>query len=190
MSDPYMRCSMTGLPIADSSEGIWDDGEWISWAWINEQIALQERPQIHVEVPADAPQPKAPSLRQLVADAIAHDESNPSTPSPLWGKIGELYVAERFGVLLSRDNAQGHDGRLDNEFVEIKTITPHKERSFVRVKRSGNFSVLAIVRVDEDHRFDARLIRRDRFLKEGEGKYATLSWSTACELAKRDSVRL
>ena len=34
---------MTGLPIADSSEGIWDDGEWVSWAWINEQI---ERDQV------------------------------------------------------------------------------------------------------------------------------------------------
>ena len=74
--------------------------------------------------------------------------------------------------------------------VEIKTITPHKERSFVRVKRNGNFSVLAIVRVDAQHRFDARLIRRNRFLKDGEGKYATLSWSTACSLAKADSGQL
>jgi hypothetical protein len=183
MSDPYMRCSMTGLPIADSSEGIWDDGEWVSWAWINDQIALQERQQIHVEFPKDAPQPEAPSLRRLVSEAASHDEANPGTPSPLWGKIGELYVAERFGVVLSRDHAQGHDGRLGDELVEIKTITPHKERSFVRVKRNGNFSVLAIIRVDEQHRFDARLIRRNRFLKDGDGKYATLSWSTACNLA-------
>jgi hypothetical protein len=24
-----MRCSMTGRPLIDSSEGLWDDGEWI-----------------------------------------------------------------------------------------------------------------------------------------------------------------
>ena len=174
---------MTGLPIADSSEGIWDDGEWVSWAWINGQLALQEKQQSDVDFPQDAPQPEAPSLRRLVSQAASHDEANPGIPSPLWGKIGELYVAERFGVVLSRDHAQGHDGRLDDDLIEIKTITPHKERSFVRVKRNGNFSVLAIVRVDEQHRFDARLIPRNRFLKHGDGKYATLSWSTACNLA-------
>lgn len=184
MTDPAMRCSMTGIPIRDSGDGIWDDGEWISWAWINEQIALQERQQIHVKQSVDAPQPRAPSLRQLVREAAVHDRDHPNAPSPLWGKIGELYCAERFGVLLSRDHSQGHDGRLANDLVEIKTITPHKARSFVRVKRSGNFSLLAVVRVDEQHRFDARLIRRGNFLKEGDGKYATLSWTTACKLAE------
>ena len=112
MKYPALRCSMTGLPIADSSEAIWDDGEWISWAWIYEQIALEKRQQIHVEYPEDPPQPEAPSLRRLVSEAVAHDDSNPGTPSRLWGLIGELYVAERFGVLLSRDEVQGHDGRL------------------------------------------------------------------------------
>ena len=37
-----MRCSMTGRPMKDSSEGIWDDGEWISWDWINSQLTEQE----------------------------------------------------------------------------------------------------------------------------------------------------
>lgn len=177
---------MTGLPIADSSEGIWEDGEWTSWVWINEQLDRQDRQLNDPDYPEDAPQPQARSLRQLVAEAASHDRSNPEMPSPLWGKIGELYVAERFGVVLSRDHVQGHDGRLGHELVEIKTITPHKTRSFVRVKRSGNFSLLAVVRVDELHRFDARLIRRSEFLSKGEGKYATLSWSTACKLAESD----
>lgn len=81
----------------------------------------------------------------------------------------------------------GHDGRLGNELVEVKTITPHKVRSFVRVKWRCNFSVLAVVRVDEHHRFDARLIRRSQFVKEGDGKYVTLSWSTACKLAESEN---
>src|SRR5262245_41957647 len=37
-----MRCSMTGKPLRDRTEGIWDDGEWISWDWINGQLADQE----------------------------------------------------------------------------------------------------------------------------------------------------
>jgi hypothetical protein len=37
-----MGCSMTGIPIRDSSEGIWNDGEWISWQWINSQFYTQE----------------------------------------------------------------------------------------------------------------------------------------------------
>ena len=37
-----MRCPMTGQPLRDTSDGIYDDGEWISWDWINGHIADQE----------------------------------------------------------------------------------------------------------------------------------------------------
>ena len=37
-----MRCSMTGQPLRDTSDGIYDDGEWISWDWINGHIADRE----------------------------------------------------------------------------------------------------------------------------------------------------
>lgn len=30
-----MHCAMTGQKLNDPSDGIWDDGEWISWDWIN-----------------------------------------------------------------------------------------------------------------------------------------------------------
>lgn len=33
---------MTGQPLRDYSEAIYDDGEWISWDWINGQLAGQE----------------------------------------------------------------------------------------------------------------------------------------------------
>lgn len=190
MSDSYMRCSMTGLPIADPSEGIWDDGEWTSWAWINEQLARQDRQLEAPDNSEDAPQPQSSLLKTLIEEAAAHDRANLGTPSPLWGRIGELYAAERFGVVLSRHCAEGHDGRLGNELVEVKTITPHKFRSFVRVKRSGNFSLLAVVRVDALYRLDARLIRRRDFVDTSDGRYATLSWRTACTLADSESDRL
>ena len=28
--------------MSDSSDGIWDDGEWIGWDWINGQLSDQE----------------------------------------------------------------------------------------------------------------------------------------------------
>ena len=33
---------MTDQPLADTSDGVWDDGEWISWDWINAQLEDQE----------------------------------------------------------------------------------------------------------------------------------------------------
>ena len=42
MNGSPMRCAITGFEIRDSGEGIWDDGEWISWDEINEQIQYKE----------------------------------------------------------------------------------------------------------------------------------------------------
>lgn len=171
-----MCCSMTGVSIRDSGDGIWDDGEWISWAYLNEQMAAQtENTGARTEFASEV-QPYGPRILTLIKEAVLQEKLSPG-PSPLWGRIGELYVAERFGVVLSRSHAQGHDGRLGREFVEIKTITPHKRRAFVRVKRTGNYSLLAVVRVNEAYQLDARLIRRDQLAKGAKGKFATLAWS-------------
>lgn len=122
-------------------------------------------------------------LQLLVRAASAHEQQS-ATSGQLWGRIGELYTALRYGVRLCRKCAQGHDGRLGNDLVEIKTITPKKRKLCVRAKRSGNFSLLAVVRVLPDQRFDVRIVRRDRLPKYGEGKYLVLSWSRACALAE------
>ena len=34
-----LKCAMTGLPVTANGGAIWDDGEWISWGWINQNIA-------------------------------------------------------------------------------------------------------------------------------------------------------
>lgn len=182
---------MTGLPIENSGDGIWDDGEWISWAYINQFI--------EDDVELDAPsrsagaealaatepvrtvEPEGAELLALLMDAIAHSAGSP-TPSPLWGQIGELYVAERFGVTLTKAHTQGHDGRLGDDLVEIKTITPSKNRPFVTVKRTGNFNFLAVVRVDDNYRLDARLVPRDKLPRGNGGRVAVVSWGTACRL--------
>ena len=38
-----MRCAMTGREFTDPSDGIWDDGEWISWDYLGRQIYEQDR---------------------------------------------------------------------------------------------------------------------------------------------------
>jgi hypothetical protein len=117
----------------------------------------------------------------LLMDAIAHGATS-TYPSPLWGRIGELYVAERFGVELTKAHTQGHDGRLGHDHVEIKTITPTKKRRFVTVKRAGNFSLLAVVCVDDNYQLDARLLSRAKLPAGNGGGIAVVSWRTACLL--------
>lgn len=187
-----MRCSMTGLPIGNSGDGIWEDGEWISWLYINQFIeddgesdeglmAVGAAKAVAATEPIVSVEPQGAELLALLLDAIAHGANSPE-PSPLWGRIGELYVAERFGVDLTKAHTQGHDGRLGRDHVEIKTITPTKKRAFVTVKRTGNFNFLAVVRVDDDYQLDARLISRDKLPAGNGGRVAVVSWRTACRL--------
>lgn len=101
-----------------------------------------------------------------------------------WGRAGELFAASKLGLCLCRDYTQGHDGRMGNNLVEIKTITPWKRRPFVRGKRSGNFNLLAVVRFYSSGEAELRLIRRSRLPKGNGGTYFGLSWSRACALAE------
>lgn len=189
MSDLSMRCAMTGIGIRDAGDGVWDDGEWISWAYINRQIEEQENGLWPVEVgeddfEEDEYEPSVELLNRIHA-ARNHREHTLDKISPDWGRIGEDYLAERFAVQLCKDrHAEGHDGRSGNDLIEIKTITPHKRRAFVQVKRAGNFSVLAVVRVTDDYRLEGRFVRRDRLPPGDGGKYMIVSWRTACRLGR------
>lgn len=108
--------------MSGSADAIWDDGEWISWAYINEQIELQESEAGRENLEYAAAHPDC-SYTELTGRA-AIEESRTGKTSRLWGTIGERFVAEKFGVVLSRANAEGHDGHLGKDLVEIKTITP------------------------------------------------------------------
>ena len=104
------QCSMTGLPISNSSEGIWDDGEWIGWDYINGQLHGQDEGDL---------------LERLIVNAKEYLEFT-GRHLPIYGELGELYAARRFGIERHAPNAQGSDGRMGDTFVEIKTITPAK----------------------------------------------------------------
>jgi len=170
-----MHCAMTGRPLMDSSEGVWDDGEWISWDWINSQIADQE-------LKAEFPQASIEVLRVFEDLVYAAQEYKEATGRYLqiWGELGELYAEIKFGLVRHAPGTQGSDGRLGNDWVEVKTISPEKGKDAVQVKRAGNFNKLLVVKVNEDFEFEAKIIDRKK-LKKGKGKYANLSWNSAQE---------
>lgn len=94
----------------------------------------------------------------------------------IWGELGELYAEIKFGLKRHRVNAAGSDGRLGNDFVEVKTISPEKSKGATIVKRSGHFNKVLIVKIGEGFDFDAVLIDR-KTLGKGRGKHARIPWN-------------
>jgi hypothetical protein len=165
-----MRCAMTGQPLRDSSDGIWDDGEWISWNWINGQLADQE---LQREYPEANPE-VVKVFEDLVACADAYKQAT-GRYLQIWGELGELYAEIKFGVVRHRPGTQGSDGRIGNDWIEVKTISPEKGGDTIHVKRAGNFNKLLVVKVNEDFEFQAKLIDR-KLLRRGKGKHAKVRW--------------
>ena len=164
-----MKCAYNGSPIADSSDGIWDDGEWISWGYIDSQLEEYSE--------EEKPLNKC-SYKELLqrAEDFNEDQEDSEIHLPIYGEIGELYIEDRFGLIRHAPCTQGSDGKIGGFFVEVKTISPMRDSRQVRVKRAGNFGVLAIVKIDADYRIDAKLIKRSR-LPKGESKYIRASWN-------------
>lgn len=95
----------------------------------------------------------------------------------IWGELGELYAEIEYGIKRHKPHTKGSDGKLGNDFIEIKTISPEKSGEQVLVKRSGNFNKLLVVKITKDFEFKGRLIGRKK-LSKGDGIYARVSWST------------
>jgi len=166
------RCSMTGKVIEGSADAIWDDGEWISWEWINGQLHEQELKERYPEVDIDL----IHIFETLVDDAFNYKQIT-GRYLPIFGELGELFAEITFGIKRHKPRTQGSDGRLGNDFIEIKTITPEKTNEKVSVKRQGNFNKLLVVKINEDFEFEARMLDR-KDMSKGEGKVATVSWSS------------
>ncbi len=162
---------MTGRPLDGPADGIWDDGEWISWDWINEQLCQQE---LRAQYPvAD---PEVVRIFQDLVDVSAEYKEITGRYLPVFGELGELFAEITFGIKRHKPRTQGSDGRLGNDFVEIKTITPEKKNEKVSVKRAGNFNKLLVVKITQEFEFEARMLDRKRMGK-GKGKHAVVAWS-------------
>lgn len=93
----------------------------------------------------------------------------------IWGELGELFAEINFGIKRHKPNTKGSDGKLGNDFIEIKTISPEKGADEVRVKRAGNFNKLLIIKISADFSFESKFIARKKLAK-GAGKYARAKW--------------
>lgn len=113
--------------------GFWDDGDWISWDYIDE---LRE----DCEIREEFPQSTVELVRTFgsLVNAAAEYHSLTGRYLQIWGELGEFYAEIKYGIKRHRPHAPGSDGRLGNDFVEVKTISPEKAGGEVTVKRSGN----------------------------------------------------
>ncbi len=174
-----IRCSKTGRPM-EVGDGIYDDGEWISWEWINGQLYQQEVQQAYPQV--------EPELSMLFEDLVQNARSYYELTGrylQIWGELGELYAEVKYGIKRHKPHTQGSDGRLGNDFVEIKTISPEKDGGQVQVKRAGNFNKLLVIKINENFEFEGRIIDRKR-LSKGEGTHVRVSWSTLTPTKQED----
>lgn len=170
-----MRCSMTGKPINDTGDGIYDDGEWISWDWINGQIYKQELAEEFPEAEAEV----VDVFEDLVRAAMEYRELT-GRYLQIWGELGELYAEIKYGLKRHKPGTAGSDGRLGNDWVEVKTISPEKQSERVQVKRAGNFNKLLVVKISDEFEFESRIIDR-KLLGKGDGSHARISWGSIPE---------
>ncbi len=164
------QCAMTGRLYVDDTHGIWDDGEWISWAYINEHID-------QVELLAAYPAASAETAQafEALVDAIRRYREATGRHLEIWGELGELYAELKFGVKRHPAYHAGSDGLLNGEPVEIKTLSPSRRGDKVVVKRTGDFRKLIVVKISEDLDFEARLVDRAH-LRDSGGSLLSTHW--------------
>ena len=162
---------MNGRLYRDSGEGIWDDGEWISWEWIDEHLEerelMKQYPHASLEL--------IEAFHAIVDSAIRYYNAT-GRYLQIWGELGEIYAEVQYGLKRNREYAPGSDGRLGNDHCEVKTISPLKIGKNVHVKRAGNFNKLIIVHIDKDFKFSSKIIDR-KSLSKGQGKFIRASWA-------------
>ncbi|PDS69628.1 hypothetical protein [Rhizobium phaseoli] len=138
----------------------YDDGEWVSWSDVEEQLRYHEW---RAKYP-NAIRSLIPYFEELLSLAESyHFETGRHLD--VYGVIGELFGAITYGIKLNKNYAQGADGRLGNDHVEIKTITPFKSKDEVFVKVSGNFSKLLVVKINADFEVSSRMVERKKLPK-------------------------
>lgn len=159
----------------------WIDGEWLDWDSIidPEEVRYSRLAELEREAHLRLKYPNAdialiPYFQDLLTLAESYfDETGQHLN--VYGDIGELFGAVMYGIKLHKNYAQGSDGRLGNDFVEIKTISPanNKERTTVRLDR--HFNKLLMVKISDEFEVSGRLIKRADLPKR-TGKKVRLSW--------------
>ncbi|MBX4899416.1 MULTISPECIES: hypothetical protein [Rhizobium] len=149
----------------------YDDGECVSWSEVEEQLRYHEW---RAKYP-NADTSLIPYFEELLSLAESYHLQT-GRHLNVYGDIGELFGAITYGIKLNRSYAQGADGRLGNDHVEIKTITPFKSKDEVFVKVSGNFSKLLVVKINADFEVSSRMVDRKKLRKTAKS-LLRIKWS-------------
>lgn len=180
------RCAYTGAVINDPGDAIYDDGEWLSWDWINSQIdagddswAVDDEGDLAEDGRPRSVLALSEVFYDLVEVARRHWELT-GRHLEIWGELGELYAEIRHDLRRHPKHQAGSDGTIDGQLVEVKTISPEKRSARVLVKRSGDFQRLLIVRISPNLTFASRLIDRSE-LHEGTGALIRARWAEPCD---------
>ena len=147
------------------------DGEWISWDEIDEQIQ-------HKEWRARFPNAdlSVVSIFETLMSTAEHYHEITGRHLQVYGDIGELYGCITHGLKLHRNYAQGSDGRIGNDLVEVKTITPFKSNGRVTLNLDRNFSKVLIVKISADFEIASRMFDR-KDLPRVRGSRLALDWN-------------
>ena len=154
-----------------SDRAFYDDGEWVSWSEIDEQLRYKEW---GAKYP-NANRSMIPYFEDLISLAESYHRET-GLHLAVYGDIGELFGAITYGIKLNKTYARGADGRLGNDHVEVKTITPFKTKDVVEVDTAGNFNKLLVVKINEDFQVSGRMIDR-KDLPKRQGRYLRVRWS-------------
>jgi hypothetical protein len=176
-----LKCAMNGRPITANGDAIWDDGEWISWEWINQNMAdPEDEDWVHpLELGIDVMMPPTEQAATLEMYELFGDTVElarryfeiTGRHLPVYGELGEIYAVLKHGLKRFKENTAGADGKIGNDIVEVKTISPHKMVGQVQVKRAGNFDKLLIVKISSDMKFNSVLIDRKDLKNAGAERF-------------------
>jgi hypothetical protein len=168
--------------ILGPDNAYWDDGEWISWedvssADIDDYSHLSR---LEYEARLRERYPKADITLIPYFEALLKLAENYYLDTgrhlQVYGDIGELFGAIAYGIKLNRNYAPGADGRLGNDHVEIKTITPFNKHDRAIVNLGGNFSKLLLVKINESFCVSGKLIDR-KALQQTKSRQVRVTWT-------------
>jgi hypothetical protein len=168
--------------ILGPDNALWIDGEWISWDDVSsddvDDYSLLSRLEYEARMRHRFPKADISLIPYFEALLVLAQNFNDETGRHLqvYGDIGELFGAIAYGIKLNRNYAPGADGRLGNDHVEIKTITPFNKHDRVTVKLDGHFNKLLLVKIDEDFDVCGRMIDR-KSLPRTSGGLLRLAWN-------------
>lgn len=166
----------------------WIDGEWLPWDSIIDpeeqhcsRLAELEREAHLRHIYPNADPSLVPYFQDLLKLARSYfDETGKHLN--VYGDIGELFGAITFGIKLHRNHAKGSDGRLGDDFVEIKTISPANKTAKTSLRLDRHFNRLLVVRINENFEVCGRMLKRKQ-LPARQGHHLGICWSTVEDIA-------